>query len=139
MGGFGGAVLLPSCFRLVVLWVNARAALPCPKARVGTAKGAYKHSKKARAGTARIRKGAFKHSKKARAGTAGRSKSACRYSKRRVQALFCLKPGSLTGADKRRMLVRKDRAYTVSVPVRSGIRGGRLDSHGGSAAPAKPA
>ncbi len=74
-------------------------------------------------------KGAFKHSRKAPAGTAGRSKSACRYSKRRLQAPFCFQSGQLTGADKNRTLPK--RTWRACPPGQGpGMGGHRRDGRG---------
>ena len=93
-------------------------------------KGALKHSKKAPGGTAGIRKGASKHSKKAPSSTAGRSKSAWRYSKRRPEAPFCLQSGSLTAADKSRMLPKQGVHGERARPVRNRAVGRRRDGRG---------
>ena len=68
-GGFGGAVLLPCLFSFS--WVNARAALPCPKAPVGTAKRRLQAQQKS----------ACRYSRNSKRRPKAQQKSACRYSR----------------------------------------------------------
>ena len=105
-GGLGGAALLPWLFSFS--WVNARVALPCPKARVSTAKRRLQAQQKS----------AWRYSRNSKRRLKAQQKSACKHSRpeqRRVQVQQKAPGGAFlpsvgtapTGADKNRMLPKR--------------------------------